>query len=219
MTVHPIGMFEVLQHAIPLETVIVRVGPNPVPEGHRRVHLGVPLVTDTPPPGAPPGVATPAGALSEVKDLFSAGNFLDLTDDQKLSRPGFEPMPAGARIRPPGEEAPYAASRHAELRYETFVCDDDTMIGVSTQALLTDRMFATSGSLALASGAAGATELRATSRYATGPDPIVLAHPGEVMRVSKGTLASTDGRQTQTYTHAAEELLGTDVQLVRLGVA
>lgn len=214
VTVHPIGMFEVLQHAIPLETVMVRVGPNPVPEGHRRVHLGVPLITAT-----PAGVATPAGALSEVKDLFSAGNYLDLTDDEKLSRPGFEPMPAGARIRPPGEEAPYDASRHAELRYETFVCDDEELAGVRSRALATDRMFAASGALALASGAAGASELRADVRYATEPDPIVLAHPGEVIRASTSTVALIDGRATQTYTHAVEQPLAAGEQIVRLGVA
>ena len=44
VTVHPMGMFDVRQHAVPLETVIVRVGANPVPEGQRRVHFGVPLV-------------------------------------------------------------------------------------------------------------------------------------------------------------------------------
>ena len=62
VTVHPMGLFDVRQHAVPLETVLTRVGANPVPEGQQRVHLGVPVVN-----------ATPAGALSEVTDLFSAG--------------------------------------------------------------------------------------------------------------------------------------------------
>ena len=38
---------------------------------------------------------SPSPGVSEVTDLFSAGNFLNLTDDQKMSRPSFEPMPAG----------------------------------------------------------------------------------------------------------------------------
>lgn len=207
VTVHPMGLFDVRQHAVPLETIVVRVGANPVPEGQRRVHLGVPLAG-----------GKPAGALSEATDLFSAGNFLDLSDDEKLSRPGFEPMPAGARIRPPGEEADWAGSRHTELRYETFVCDDDTMRGIHSSAVI-DVLFASSKATVLASGAAGASQLRATRRYATDPDPIVLADPGEVMRVSRITLAATADAVAQTYTHAAQSPLDPDAQLARLGVA
>ncbi len=204
VTVHPMGLFDVRQHAVPLETVVARVGPNPVPDGQRRVHLGVPQVD-----------GSNAGALSEVTELFSAGQFLDLTDDEKLSRPSFEPMPAGARIRPPGETAPFAASRQADLRYETFVCDDDAMIGKKSQPA-SDGLFTLSRALVLAAGAAGRSELRARSRYASAPDPIVLADAGEVLVRSKVTLAATASPVTG-YTHAAETALAADLQLVRLG--
>jgi len=206
VTVHPMGMFDVRQHAVPLETVITRVGASPVAEGQRRVHFGVPLVNEV-----------PVGALSEVTDLFSAGNFLDLTDDQKLSRPSFEPMPAGARLRADGEAAPFAASRQAELRYETFVCDEDGVPG-RHGAALADVLMASAASLTLAAGAAGRSELRARSRYASTPDPIVLAHPGEVRVVSKATVAAQSA-EVSTYTHAAERVLAQDLQLARLGVA
>jgi hypothetical protein len=201
------GLFEVRQRAVPLETVLARVGPNPVPEGQRRVHLGLPIVGPL-----------PAGAVSEVTDLFSSGNFLDLSDDEKLSRPGFEPMPAGARIRPPGEQIDVGASRHAELRYETFVCDDDSMLGIRGLAVR-DTMFAKSAITTLAGGAAGASPLRASQRYSTKPDPIELADPGKVAQVSKYTVAAVAGAAAQTYTHAAEQKLAAGVQLARLGVA
>src|SRR5262249_44336982 len=154
-----------------------RVGAHPVPEGQRRVHFGVPLVNNV-----------PAGALSEVTDLFSAGVYLDLTEDQKLSRPSFEPMPAGARIRPPGEVVNFNAARETELRYETFVCDDDAMRGLRGVASL-DKLIGSAAATALSAGSAGRSELRARSRYATEPDPIVLAHAGEVQVLSKSTLA------------------------------
>ena len=204
VTVHPMGLFDVRQHAVPLETVITRVGPAPVPEGQRRVHLGVPLVN-----------GTTAGALSEATDLFSAGQFLDLTDDEKLSRPSFEPMPAGARIRPPGETAPYDASRQADLRYETFVCDDDALRGLKSKPIFAE-LFTFSRAATLATGAAGRSELRARARYATPPDPIVLADPGEVQVHSKVTLAAS-GASVSGYTLAAETVLAADQQLVRLG--
>lgn len=206
VTVHPMGMFDVRQHAVPLETVLTRVGANPVPEGQRRVHFGVPLVNEM-----------PAGALSEVTDLFSAGNFIDLTDDQKLSRPSFEPMPAGARIRSAGEIAPFAAARQADLRYETFVCDDDGVPGVHGAALA-DVLMMSSPLAALAAGAAGRTPLRARSRYASTPDPITLAHPGEVRAVLKATVTA-ETAEVSTYTRAAERVLLADLQLARLGVA
>jgi hypothetical protein len=207
VTVHPLGMFDVRQHAIPLETVITRVGANPVPEGQRRVHFGVPLVD-----------GTPAGALSEVTDLFSAGTYLDLSDDQKLSRPSFEPMPAGARIRPPGESAQFEGARQAELRYETFVCNGDGVRG-KHDAARADTLFASAAVTALAAGSAGRSELRARRRYATEPDPIALAHPGEVLPLSKVTVAPAASATWSTYTHAAEQELAGDMLLARLGVA
>lgn len=207
VTVHPMGLFDVRQHAIPLETVIVRVGANPVPDGQRRVHFGVPLVN-----------GTPAGALSEVTDFFSAGTYLDLSEDQKLSRPSFELMAAGARIRPPGESAEFDGARQADLRYETFVCDDDGVRGKHSRALI-DKLFASSTMTALAAGSAGRSELRARTRYATEPDPIVLAPPGEVLVLSKITVAPAAAAKSVTYTHAAELELTDDTQLARLGVA
>ncbi len=206
VVVHPMGMFDVRQHAVPLETVITKVGASPVPDGRRRVHFGVPLVN-----------AVPAAALSEVTELFSAGSFLDLTDDQKLSRPSFEPMPAGARLRSAGENAPFAASLEAQLRYETFVCDEDGVPGAKGPARA-DVLMMSAAPLALMAGASGASELRARSRYAAPADPIVLAHPGEVQVVSKATVAA-QGSPVMTYTHAAEQALTPDLQLARLGVA
>ena len=207
IVVHPMGLFEVRQRAVPLETVLARVGPSPVPDGERRVHLGLPVV----------GTAT-ASAVSEVTDLFAAANFLDLTDDEKVTRPGFEPMPAGARIRPTGEAVDAAAARHAELRYETFVCDDDSMMGFRSSAIR-DQFFGKSIRTSLASGAAGASGLRASRRYATAPDPIELADAGKVAVVSKSTVEIVPGTVIETYTHAAEHARDADVQLARVGVA
>lgn len=206
VAVHPLGLFDVRQHAVPLETVITRMGANPVPDGQRRVFFGVPKANNT-----------PAGAVSQVTDLFSAGNFLDLTDDQKLSRPSFEQMPAGARLRPPGESAEHAAARQVELRYETFVADDDSLRKLRSVATL-DTFFAFAAATTLAAGAAGRSELRARTRYATDPDPIALADAGESVVRSKVTLGAAVAGGPMTYTQAAEVPLGDDLQLTRWGV-
>jgi hypothetical protein len=207
VTVHPMGLFEVRQRAVPLETVLARVGPNPVLQGKRRVHLGLPKVGEV-----------DASAVSEVTDLFAMGSFLDLSDDEKLSRPGFENMPAGMQILPPGERIDAAASRHAELRYETFVGGDESMLGKSSLGKC-DKLFAHSAATALASGAAGASQLRAPQRYATRPDPIQFADAGKVVQVYKSTVSAVAGAVVQTYSHAAEQKAAADVHLARLGVA
>lgn len=206
VTIHPLGLFEVRQHVLPLETVVNRVGANPVPAGQRRINFGVPQVN---------GVA--AGAVSAVTDLFAPGTFLDLSEDQKLSRPSFEPMMAGARMRPPGENAPFDGAREADLRYETFVCDDDALVGVHSQAVI-DVLWKSSASAALGAGAAGRSELRSRDRYAAPSEPIVLAHAGEVEVKSKATLVVQAGGSFATYTHAAEFTLPADMQITRLGI-
>lgn len=207
VTLHPLGLFEVRQHVLPLETVVSRIGASPVPAGQRRINFGVPLVD-----------GTPAGALSPVTDLFAPGVFLDLSEDQKLSRPSFEPMMAGARIRPPGENAPFTGSREADLRYETFVCDDDDLSGVHGLATL-DVLFASAKAAALGAGAAGRSELRATRRYAAPAEPIVLAHGGAVELTSKSTLAAQADSSFATYTHAVESAIPAELQITRVGVA
>ena len=60
------------------------------------------------------------------------------------------------------------------------------------------------------------TPLRAKTRYATAPDPIVLGDPGEVIQADKATLSAAGAYLT--YTHAAERLTDTAHDLVRAGV-
>jgi hypothetical protein len=206
VTIHPLGLFDVRQHVVPLETVVSRVGANPVPAGQQRINFEVPQVN-----------GAPAGALSSVTDLFAPGAFLDLSEDQKLSRPSFEPMMAGARVRPPGETAPFNGAREADLRYETFVCDDDDLTGVHSKAAL-DVLSAIAPYAALHAGAAGRSDLRSRSRYAAPAEAIVLAHAGEVEVKSKATLVSQAGASFATYTHAAELELPVDMQITRLGI-
>jgi hypothetical protein len=206
-TIHPMGLLDVRQHAVPLEKVITHVGPNPVPDGMRRVFLDVPQID-----------GMKAGALSEVTDLFSPGAFLELTEDEKLSRSSFEPMLAGARVRPPGESADWQGSRQADLKYETFVCDDDNLLTIKTTSLVTivSRSAIRAG---LAAGAAGRTELRAAGRYSRATDPVRLAHPSEVEVVSKITAIAVEPGLSAPYSLAAERALPADAQLARLGVA
>ena len=87
LVAHPMAGLEVTQSRIPLETHIARLGSAPV--ASHRVHLGAPTT------GASP---TPLAAVSTTTAAFAPGQFLDLTEDELISRAGFEDFPAGCRM-------------------------------------------------------------------------------------------------------------------------
>lgn len=85
LLVHPLGGLEVKQLKVPLETTLERVGTAKVSES--RINLGAPSVS---------GVS--ASVVSHSSERFSPGQFLKLSDEQQISRPAFETMPAGMRV-------------------------------------------------------------------------------------------------------------------------
>lgn len=197
--VHPLGRLQARQSAVPLQTRIVRVGANPVPAEEQEIRLGVPVVN-----------GTPAAAISKVDDLFSAGQFLDLTDDERLSRPAFEPMPAGMDINPPGGAAS-GPGEEAQLQYETFRTDIDRSL---RRPRGTFRWDVTANVFALQTTAAGRSALRDADRYHLPPDPLTLADPA-IASVTSATSLAARG-EPLTYTHAAQAR-GAGEQVVRLG--
>ena len=82
LLVHPLGMLQVKQGMVPLETTIDRIGQSPVTA--RRVNLAAPAVG-----------GAPAAAVSQLNDDFAPGQFINLSQDQQVSWPDFESLPAG----------------------------------------------------------------------------------------------------------------------------
>ena len=85
MLLHPLGTLTVKQSVVPLNLDISRFG-QAAPAGARRftissVSLGGQNQTTRP-----------------VKDFFAPAQFFEMSDDEKLSRPSFEPMAAGVSI-------------------------------------------------------------------------------------------------------------------------
>jgi hypothetical protein len=83
--VHPLAAFAVHQRVVPLGVEIAKYGTAPV-EGERRFDITNVRVN---------GTSLAASARTPVTDSFAPGEFFDLTDDQKLSRPSFETFSAG----------------------------------------------------------------------------------------------------------------------------
>jgi hypothetical protein len=203
--VHPLGAFEVRQHAVPLETTIDRVGRHPVSEP--RVNLGEPTID---------GQAV--SAISYATDLFAPGQFLDLTDDEKLSRPAFERFPSGMRLTGITGDT-HGTPVESAYRWETVYPGEEHL-----ESQLHDVFFTSAlRDAVLFTGPAGRT-VRAVQPYAEAADPVQLADSGTVVIRSVSDLSVVAGVPSGQLTTTAaarfiQESDSTDLQLVGPGVA
>ncbi|OJJ19697.1 hypothetical protein BKI52_19385 [marine bacterium AO1-C] len=87
LLVHPSGTLQVVQKVLPLDTQLEKFGEQAI-DGDNSFRLtGIYL----------------DGQLLEtevVEEYFSPGQFKQLTEAEKVTRPSFEPMPAGVKIKP-----------------------------------------------------------------------------------------------------------------------
>jgi hypothetical protein len=214
LLVHPLGLFEGRERVVPLEQEITRVGASPAALGETRIHLGQPALSEG-------GPAVDVGAITGVEDHFAPGQFLDLSEDDKLRRPAFEDMLAGIRLGPPdGISTDTANATESDLHYDTFYPHQN--IGQGPDVLFSLKSGAYS---VLRAGAAGRSALRADVRYASKPDPIVLAAAGAVKIRTVAELSAPAGLADVAMTHSeAADLLASrgdaaSLQLVALGTA
>lgn len=84
---HPLGLVTIAQKAVPFEVAIDRMGTVPLTEGTATFTVDKVLVG---------GAET--RAWEKVTDHFARGQFMDLTEQQKLEGRSFETFTSGARI-------------------------------------------------------------------------------------------------------------------------
>jgi hypothetical protein len=109
IVVHPLGRLTVHEHVVPLGVTISRFGSG-TPDVWNHFEI-----TDI-------NLNGKAAPSEVVKDRFARGQFFDMPDEDKLSKPSFEAMDAGVRIG-----LDNGAQGHVsplELRYETQIVDD-----------------------------------------------------------------------------------------------
>jgi hypothetical protein len=82
---HPLGSLTVKQNVVPLEIDITRFGQG-APTGERRFTIS--SVT----------VGSNQESKEGVRDFFAPGQYFEMSDEEKLSRPSFELMTAGVAI-------------------------------------------------------------------------------------------------------------------------
>lgn len=111
---HPLGRLALRQFALPLEIELTRVGgARAAPDRFEIASVRVAGGSATKPP--------------VLRSPFAAGQYLDLSDDEKLSRPAFEPMVAGFEVG--GQGATFAPAETANLTYEEIVIGPDGPLG------------------------------------------------------------------------------------------
>jgi hypothetical protein len=204
--VHPLGAVEAKQIQVPLETTIDRIGRSPVIA--HRVNLASPLIG-----------AAPAGAVSEVGDLFAPGQFLDLTDDERLSRPSFEQFPAGARFA--ATAGPLSGiPADAVYEWQTIFPHEPSLAPRRD-----GQSFLTAAAAVLRAGAVARASRARGNAYTVPAAPVTLAPAGDREIRRSDDLGSVTGLTARMTTTAATRALagivasGTEPARVELVVA
>jgi hypothetical protein len=191
--VHPYGRLSVRQQAVPLEIPITRIG---------RSHV----VGDTATVAVTPAAGAPASAPST--GTFAMAQFIDLADDQRLSRPSFESYQDGIVF---GSDAmTHPAPQPTPATYETvFLPDVRKRIPGSMSSVLLDH------------GLLHGSVARSGLHFATlhdGPDQrVTVAEPSYRVVVAESLTGSAQAPHAFTSSAAAFALadaLGAGVLVV-----
>ena len=113
---HPLGTLTIKQTVVPLNFDISRFGPNP-PAGARRFTITNVSFGDDNPTFVP------------ERDFFAPAQFIEMSDDQKLSRPSFEKMDAGVKFGSTLFDIPDNAEDRLAvntIEFETWIVDRET---------------------------------------------------------------------------------------------
>jgi len=113
---HPFGEIAVRQRVVPLGVTIQKYGAS-VPVGPRRFDITAVSV----------GGSDVTDSSEATREHFAPGQFFELSDAEKLSRPGFEAMGAGTRFGAAGLSAP--AGIETNFGYEDIVVDVEPNTG------------------------------------------------------------------------------------------
>ncbi|MGD2092031.1 MAG: hypothetical protein PVH61_38025 [Candidatus Aminicenantes bacterium] len=72
-----------------------------------------------------PGSGSASLSVSKVEEKFAIGQFQDLENTEKMSRPAFEPLESGIEIGVAGEQMKTSRAVRRVIRYETIIIDNN----------------------------------------------------------------------------------------------
>ena len=202
---HPLGTLTVKQGVVPLNLDISRFG-QAVPAGARRFTISSVSLSDQ------------KQTIQPVKDFFAPAQFLEMSDDEKLSRPSFEPMDAGVSFGSNEFNFSAKASDWLEVKaiaFETIIVDKQTNTSRPSEPEGSKKLYTLSpellGKQALF-GAAGTSDLRRTgkAKYRTTMGKYQVAKEGwSIVATDNLTVQSLPGIEagkSTTYSEAAQAL-------------
>jgi hypothetical protein len=115
---HPLGTMTIKQTVVPLNFEISKFGPSP-PSGTRRFSITKVTVGDD---------SNTTTTVPE-RDFFAPAQFIEMSDDQKLSRPSFDKMEAGVTFGSSVFQIPESAEDRIvvnTVQFETWIIDKET---------------------------------------------------------------------------------------------
>jgi hypothetical protein len=189
LLVHPLGELVAKQTVAPIGLHLDRIGSSPV-AGPDLVTLGVPAFQRA------GGGAAPATASAPVTDSFAPGQFLDLSEDEKLTRPAFETMQAGLTIAT--ASVLFGAPTETDTTYETVIVRQQQ----STRPPGLYHLPLSIAAVVAEHGAAGRAVIRSGGRYAAAANPVRVGSPDDVLAASRHDLSAAPGGLAATATFA-----------------
>ncbi|MEU6578245.1 DUF6603 domain-containing protein [Streptomyces sp. NPDC046805] len=207
LIVHPLGGLSFTQRVAPLGVTLAHVGNAPV-DGDHRVDLERELtVEDTDPATEPVTVR-----LTPTKEYFAPAQFLDLTDEEKISAPSFDLLTAGATAEDALDRRRELAGVFASpIAYEEIV-EDGPHRTATPGAPAGPALRATALRTAAAPAARAATRRSGRRRFAAAPRSLgvrdtrwTVAGPDPApQRASLRTATGPASGPGTTWTEAAE---------------
>jgi hypothetical protein len=161
----------------------------------------------------------PSPKPDQVREYFAPAQFFELSDDEKLTRPSFEPWPAGLRFGVAGITP--GPTRQVEFGYEDRVVDEEdklTLVVLPTYVLTQEVMEDLAG--ASAAGFAPRAETGAAQysgpklRIALKPKTYALADTDTLEAVADGAPSYTEALQKKKEQTAGDPAAERQVQVV-----
>jgi hypothetical protein len=190
---HPLGRLALRQHALPFDVEITRVG-GARTSADRFAFPSVRIGTSD--------VAEPV----RLRSPFAAGQFLDLDENERFTRPAFEPMLSGFEVSAAGTS--FGAAQRADLDYEEFQIGPDGRLAEPTTGQPPPPTIVTHGVLL---GAAATSTLRrdeAATRMRTSATAVqVMNVPPRVVNADTLRPVTVPGLEgAATFTEIAQGL-------------
>jgi hypothetical protein len=196
--VHPLAGVSVVQNVAPLGVTIQRFGSARVSGANRFDVTALRVGPDT--------IAAPV----PVSRPFGRGQFFDLTDEQRLTLPSFEPFTAGVTVA--SADFTFGPAVAADLRYETAYLDMEPEAPrgrLVRTVLLTTGLPASALQWQARSGAAARSAMRERARAPIARSLAVSVDPVPLVAVERDTLSPSatvalEGQAAQSPTVAAQ---------------